>query len=59
MPNQIDNLKQKKMILIKKPNAMASDYSKSSLFNDGSNLFCNPPNGYLKFNACGTFAMKY
>lgn len=44
---------------MKKTNTMTSDYSKSSFFNDGNNLFCNPPFGLLKFNGYGTFIMKY
>ncbi|CAD8074939.1 unnamed protein product [Paramecium sonneborni] len=35
------------------------DYSKSSFFNDGKQLFCNSPQHQMEFIQFGTFLMKY
>ncbi|CAD8145780.1 unnamed protein product [Paramecium octaurelia] len=43
---------------MKKTITLQSDYSKSSFFNDGKELFCNPPQFQTEFTLFGTFLMK-
>ncbi|CAD8158566.1 unnamed protein product [Paramecium pentaurelia] len=43
---------------MKKTITLPSDYSKSSFFNDGKELFCNSPQFQMEFTLFGTFLMK-
>ncbi|CAD8070392.1 unnamed protein product [Paramecium sonneborni] len=44
---------------MRKTMTLQSDYSKSSFFNDGKQLFCNPPHLQMEFTQFGNFLMKY
>lgn len=44
---------------MKKTTTLQSDYSKSSFFNDGKQIFCNSPHLSMEFTQFGAFIMKY